>query len=242
MRKFIEFQQAPREERELLNNRLSSIDVKNNAGVEFDAKVGIKDAVEVGTKPGVKVNNSLKIEYENGQPVSLARITEISGEGGKFGLKIPAAGFEINTKILPGKHTATFETKVPIESTDKSDIATLLMDPLRATQLENAETTLKYTVENDTGPTGTQFEVEIKNLSASETEKFARGLITADPSELKGIKFDITSKHSVFTDTGINYGIDLSFKGFGIEVSGLAEKRNLVTIPITEIDKKDVEL
>lgn len=231
-----------KEERDLINSRLSSIEIKNNVGAEFDAKFGIKDAVELGTKPGIKVNNSFKIEYENGQPTSLVRTTEISGEAGKFGLSIPIVGsdkgFDLNTKLLPGKHTATFETRVPIETTDKLDVVTLLADPLRATQLENAETTLKYTTENDTGPVGTQFELEIKNLSAGETEKLAHSLITADSSELKGIKFDVKSKHSVFTDTGINYGIDLSYKGFGVDASGLAEKRDVTT---TEFERKNVE-
>jgi hypothetical protein len=232
-----------KEESDLLKDRLSSVEVKNSVGVEFDAKIGIKDAVDFGAKPGVKVNQSLKVEFENGQPISLIRTTEISGEAGKFGLSIPLVGsdkgLDLNTKILPGKHTATFETRVPIETTNKLDIATLLMDPLRATQIENAESTLKYTVENDAGPVGTQFELEIKNLSADETGKLVHCIVTADPSELKGMTFDVKSKHSVFTDTGINYGIDLSFKGFGIDASGLAEKRDVTT---TEFERKDVEL
>jgi hypothetical protein len=226
-------------ELELISNRLSSVEIKNSVGVEFDAKLGIKDAIEIGAKPGVKINQSLKVEFENGRPINLIRTTEISGEAGKFGLSILGDGKSgLNTKILAGKHTATFETKVPVETTDTRDVATLLMDPLRATQLENAESSLKYTVENDAGAAGTQFELEITKLSANETGRLAHSLLTADPSELKGMKLDVRSKHSVFTDTGINYGVDLSYKGFGIELTGLAEKRDVTT---TEFERKDIE-
>lgn len=234
------------EEEALVESRISSIELRNDVGAEFDAKIGLKDAVEIGTNPAVKIRNGLKIEFEDGQPTNLVRTVEVSGGIDKLGLQVPfgkngAGDIGVKAKILEGKHTLTFETKVPIDSTKTSDIARLISDPLGSTQLEKAETTIKYVREEDYGKAGTQFEMEVSDLSAEETKQIAKSLTAESPYEaLKNVRADVKTKTSVFTDDGLNYGIDIAFKGYGFETRSLAEKRD-VTI-VSQSDQKDVGL
>ena len=216
------------EDRQFLKDRMSSFEVKLTAGGQYESLFGAKDIARIGAQTGVKIQNSFKIEYQDGQPVNLVRTTEITGSGaGRIGLSPTTA----KTKTGDGKTSISMETKIPLDATKITDLPTLLADPISAARLEQAETTIKSVTEIDGGRYGTIDETEISHLSVDDAAQIVEKTLLGKPEEaFEGIKAEVKTKSSRFEDSGLNINIDFEFKGFGFEYEARNEKRDVTLI------------
>lgn len=235
-----------KEEAAFLKDHISTIELKKGAGVSFDQNFGIGEYGSYGISPEAKLQDGLKIEFENGKPVSLVRTTEVSLSGSdKIGGSFEKlGGVPLNSFKLNGgseyKGTITVETKVPLDQSKAIDIAELMFSPISAAQKDQAETTIKVAVEKDDGLGGIQGEVEVSNLSGKEARQIFGNLVTTDPNldkAFEGVKVDLKTKVSSFQDRGINTKVDLDYKNIGVAFDVQAERRSVKTLH--QLEKKD---
>lgn len=239
-----------KEDAEFLNQHISSVEIKTATTAQYDGKFGIGGVVEVGVQPGVKIQPSVRIEFENGKPVSLVRVTELSGSSvGRYGLnllksKTGGAGGESNDltemygKAIDVKGTITVETKIPLDKAEMSDVADIIANPLRFATSDKAENTVKFAGEFDGGKSGGQYELEISKLSGSEAKQIIEKTLQNKPGEaLQNVEADVKSKTSVFEDKGTNINLDFKIAGYGVEYAVRNERRDVTVV--AQSDEKD---
>lgn len=237
------------EERDFLNQHISSVEVKQAIGVQGDDKFGIGDVVEVGAQGGTKAQKSYKIEYENGKPAYLVQVAEMSFSGtGKFGTNLPESIQGISKSIVDGdkrlsainskggdiKGTITVETKIPLKDVTALDHIAILTNPAAFAMSDKGKNTIKYVGEVDAGKYGGQQEIEVPDVTLAE----AKQIITKLKSDKPEGAFDnvgdrAKQKYVVYEDKGLNVNLDLKVGGVGIEIGGRAEKRDVTVIAKT---------
>lgn len=239
-----------KEDGAFLNQHVSSVEFKTATGAQYDGKVGIGKGFEIGAQPGVKVQQSIRIEYENGKPVNLVRVTELSGTGvGRFGLNLfksksggepppgtePKGLSEINGKAIDAKGTITVETKIPLDKAELADVPTIIADPSGFALMDKAETSIKVAGEIDGGQYGGQYEMEISQVSGTEAKQIIEKTLQNKPEEaFQNVAVDVKKKFSVFEDKGLNINFDFKVGGVGVEYASRVEKRDVTVIAQSE--------
>lgn len=200
---------------------LSSVEVNASVAATFDAEAGTKGA-DFGASAGVEASTSYRIEFENGKPVAMVRVTEaqVSGSaGGPIDLikdKVPGNIQLDGTAKVTG--TVTVETRIPIDGSGVTDVGAFLLSPATAAFAGHAETTV--TIAGDVeagGNTGAHVEINVSGIDSSEVSQIAKGLFTNPLHAFEGVKVDVDGSGYVFADRGLDFKQDLTIAGEGIK-------------------------
>jgi|GEM_PF-2369814 len=207
-----------------LQDNLASVEVSASVGAQFASAGGAADASVEGT-------TGYKLNFEDGRPVSMTRVTSIEAEGsvgGPLELVKDSLG---NALSIPGDATAsgsvTVETTIPIDGSGFTDLVAFLASPASAAVIGEAET--RITLEGDftvAGNAGVHGEIQIDDIDASEVRSVVNRLLHGDPAHaFDGVEVEISGSGNTFHDRGFDWGFDGTVAGQGIEVNAHNEVR-----------------
>lgn len=223
-----------------LKDHISAIELKGDVNADVDSKFDLGFA-EGGTAASVGLSSSYRVEFEKGRPVALSRATELSGTGTAqtafnfINKNMSRQGMDSITGAInqggEAKGTVTVETRIPLDAAKIPDVALFLASPTSAAFSGAAETSVKGSLVVDQGDKGVQGDVEISKLSGHEARQIVGDLVQGKVNDaFRGIKVDFSASASRFEDRGFNPSLDLKVGGFGIELDGYSEQRDVTAL------------
>lgn len=223
-----------------LKDHISAIELKGNVSADVDSKFDLGFA-EGGAAASAGLSSSYRVEFEGGKPVALSRATELSGTGTAqtafnfINKNMSRQGMDSITGAInqggEAKGTVTVETRIPLDAAKIPDVALFLASPTSAAFSGAAETSVKGSLVVDQGDKGVQGDVEISKLSGHEARQIVGDLVQGKVNDaFRGVKVDFSASASRFEDRGFNPSLDLKVGGFGIELDGYSEQRDVTAL------------
>ncbi|MDC0711834.1 hypothetical protein POL68_25415 [Stigmatella sp. ncwal1] len=212
-------------ELQFLTENLSSVEIRGGVNAVVDGKF-LEGGLGLGAEAGLQLTTSYKLEFEQGTPNALARVTELAASGSveasvvlfdKVGPR--TSGAPLFTGISGGvKGTLSVESRIPLDSTEIPDLALFVLSPIIAPFSGPAVTTLKAALVVDAGPAGGRGEFEVRGLDGTELQRIVERLVDGDFSHaLDDVNVETQGRWGSFVDTEYSLGFDNKTGGVGFE-------------------------
>lgn len=193
-----------------LKENISSIEVTGSLSVsaELEAAFGV---AEIGASAEVGVETGYRVDFENGEPSALVRITTVEGEvAASLGMQLlDDAGEQFGTLAGGSANvnaSITVETSIPINGGSISSLPAFLASPMTAVVANAATTTVHLEAEGQASALGQgggwHAELDISDIDGSEAQSVVKQLLAGNlRNAFAGVEVETHSTTYTFVDS-----------------------------------------